>query len=378
MRILLTGGGTGGHIYPLVAVANKIKQIYQEQGKDQDLKLYFLGIGGLAEKELINHGIKTKTIFTGKLRRYFSIHNFIDILKLPIGLVQCFWHLFFIMPDVIFSKGGFDSVPVVIVGWIYRIPIIIHESDSIPGLANRISAKFAKRIGLAFKTAISFFKEEKTALLGNPIREKIVRVCLSQEASEKKKAKQFFQISDLERPIILVLGGSQGAKKINDLILKSLYDLLNEYEVIHQCGVKNEEQIKKIFEDKLPEHYHVFPFLKEQEMAYAYLSADLIISRAGAGSIFEISACGKPSIIIPLPKSAGNHQRENAFSFARYGAAVVMEQDNLTPHLLLHEIKKILEHSEQRISMSENAKNFSILESSKYIAEEIIKLAIKK
>ncbi len=374
-RILLTGGGTGGHVYPLIAVAEKIKELYPKNSlAGQNLELYFLGANGLAKQELPKHGVKTKVIITGKLRRYFSVHNLIDFLKMPVGLVQSLWHIFLIMPDVIFSKGGFDSVPVVMVGWLFRIPVIIHESDSIPGLANRISAKFAKKIGLAFKAAFPFFDKQKTALVGNPIRQEIVRVCRSQQTQDKEEARKAFQIEQTDRPVILVIGGSQGAEKINQLILSSLGELVEKYEIIHQCGSNNYEKIKQIFQDGLPEHYRLFPFLREKEIARAYLIADLIISRAGAGSIFEISACAKPSIMIPLPESASDHQRQNAFIFAQYGAAIVLEQENLTNRLLLHEIKKILEHPEQKALMSENARKFSILESSQYIAEQIIGL----
>ncbi len=366
MRIVFTGGGTGGHIYPIIAVARQLKQ------KQIPLEMIFLGPAGPYRQELEKEGIIVKSVLAGKLRRYFSIWTVLDILKFPLGLIQSFWYLFILMPDIVFSKGGYGSVPVTLVSWLYFIPILSHESDAVPGLANRIGAFFSKRIALSFQSAGKYFSPKKIALVGNPIRSEIAQICLSTDSQEKEKGKQLFSISS-QKPIILILGGSQGAEKINRLVLSVLSQLLEKYEVIHQSGPKNYEKIKNWLK-QMPANYHLFPFLDENQIAHAYLVSNLIISRAGAGSISEIAICGKPSILIPIPKSASNHQRKNAFAYARAGATSVLEQDNLTPHMLLNEISEIVDDPELVQKMSLNARNFSQPEAAQKIAEEIFEM----
>lgn len=368
MRILFTGGGTGGHIFPIVAIARQLKSICSSQ--EINLDMFFLGSNGFTKELLEKEGVKVKSILTGKFRRYFSIYNILDLFKIPIGLLQSFWHLYILMPDIVFSKGGYGSVPVVIVAWIYRIPILTHESDVLPGLANRLASKLSKKIAISFAVTEKYFSQKKTTLIGNPIRLEVIEICLSSNEENREKAKNMFKIIS-QKPVIFILGGSQGAQKINELVLESLPKLLEKYEIIHQCGVKNYENIlKKV--SKLPVNYHVFPFLDEEQMSLVYFLSDLVVSRAGAGSISEIAACAKPSILIPLPKSASGHQRENAFDYAKAGTTVVLEQFNLTTHLFLNEIDKILDDPELMQKMSDNAKEFSRPEAAQRIAQEII------
>ena len=371
MRILFTGAGSGGHIFPIIAVARQLKKIYADNSKENELEMLFLGTGGLSEKVLKEEGIIVKTILAGKLRRYFSFKTFLDFIKIPFGLCKSLFYLYIWMPDVIFSKGGYDSFPIVFVGWLYRIPILIHESDTVPGLANRLSSKFATKIGVSFSFAEKYFPKKKTALIGNPIRKKIIEKCISNNPEERQRVKSSYKITS-QKPIILILGGSQGAEKINNLILLTLSQLLEKYEIIHQCGKNNYENIKA--KSIQSDNYHLSPFFDENKMANIYSITDLIISRAGAGSICEIAICGKPSILIPLPKSAGEHQRQNAMVYAQSGSGVVLEQLNLTPNLLLNEIDKILSNNELYKKMSDNAKIFSRPEATKKIAEELIEL----
>ncbi|MBL7053342.1 MAG: undecaprenyldiphospho-muramoylpentapeptide beta-N-acetylglucosaminyltransferase [Candidatus Portnoybacteria bacterium] len=369
MRILFTGGGTGGHLFPLVAVARQLKSIYPQN--EGDLEMFFLGPDDFSKNILEKEGIKTKTILAGKVRRYFSIKNVIDLFKMPFGFLQTFWYLYLWMPEVIFSKGGYGSVPVVLVAWLYRIPVLIHESDTIPGLANRLAVKFSEKIAISFTSAGKYFPAQKTALVGNPIRQEIIQACASTNPEEKEKAKNVFNINS-QKSIILVLGGSQGAEKINDLISSTLSTLLEKYEIIHQCGFKNFEQIKE--KTGQLNGYHLYPFLDDQQIAAAYTLANLIISRAGAGSISEIAVCRKPSILIPLPDAAADHQRENAFAYARAGATTVLEQDNLTSHMLLNEISKILGNPALIQKISANAENFSQPEAAQRIAQALIEM----
>lgn len=370
MRILFTGGGTGGHIFPIIAVAEQLKKIYQ--GETQ-LEMFFLGPLDSSKGVLEKTGIRAKIILAAKIRRYFSVLNILDLFKIPIGLCQAFWYIFVLMPDVVFSKGGYGSAPVVLVAWLYRIPILVHESDAIPGLANRLAGKLSQRVAVSFASAERYFSSSKTALVGNPIRSDIIQTCLSTNLEDKEKARNLLRVTG-QKPILFILGGSQGSQKLNELTLSVLPRLLEKYEVIHQCGEENIKQIKHFFNNSLHKNYHLFAFLDEELYGAALLLSDLIISRSGS-TIFEIAACGKPSILVPLPGSASEHQRKNAFTYARAGAGVVLEQANLTPHLFLNEIAKILNNTQTVQQMSQNAGNFARPEAARKIAEELIEMA---
>lgn len=357
MRILFTGGGTGGHVFPIIA----IRQAFTENAHT----FYYLGPDSFAKENLNSQGIKTKFILAGKIRRYFNLNILLDLIKLIIGIVQSFWYLFVWAPDVIFSKGGYGSFPVVLVGWIYRIPIILHESDKAPGLANRILAKFAKKIILSFPRSEKYFPnhQKKIVLIGNPIRREICE-------GDKAKARELFKISS-DKPVLFIGGGSQGAQKINEIVLNTLPRLLEVAEVIHVSGEKNFKYIGKNTEKSAS--YHLYPFLDVEQMKQALAVADLVVNRAGAGSIFEISACGKASILIPIPKSAFDHQKKNAYEFAKQGRAVVLEQENLTPNLFLEEISKLLRNPDKPREMGQKAKTFYNPKTPELIRDEILK-----
>lgn len=371
MRIVLTGGGTGGHIVPLVTIAQKIKELAKQRGIETVEFLYIGPSFDAHSEEIFKHaGIETKYILTGKLRRYVSAYTFLDILKIPLGVLQTMWVMFKFMPKAVFSKGGYGSFPVMFVSWLYWIPIrMIHESDSIPGLANKITSHFATRIGVAFKEAAVKFPIKKTALVGLPVRNDLCN-------QDIKISKEFFQIRS-EKPILLVMGGSQGAKMINDAILSILPDLLVKYEVIHICGAGNYEAVKQnsdpLLTDESKNRYHLYPFLTE-EIKFAYTVSDAVVARPGASSIFEISACEKPSILIPLKGSAQDHQRQNAYVYAKSGGAIIIEEDNLTGHILLERIYAILDNKETRNKMATNAATFAAKNSAETIALEILTL----
>lgn len=368
-RILLAGGGTGGHIFPLVAVTQKIK----EMSTEGNWQVFFIGPASAGLSALKKEGISVKTVWAGKFRRSLGlsdiVDNIIDIFKIPISFLQTGWHLWFIMPDIIFSKGGYGSLPVIFVGRIYRIPIIIHESDSIPGLTNIWAGRLAANIALSFSRSLGYFNPKKSALVGHPIRQELL-------IGDLNLAKNIFQLTS-ERPVLLILGGSQGAQAINSLILKILTKLLENFEIIHQCGEKNYRELKietdKLLAGDFKKYYHLYPFLY-QELKHAYAACDLVISRAGAGSIFEIAAIGKPSILIPLPNAAGDHQRFNAFDYAKCGATLVLEQENLTEHMLLKKIEYLIIHPELLQKMKERAKSFARLDAADKIAAKIMEL----
>ncbi len=359
MRILFTGGGTGGHVYPIIAIKTTLERTNRE------ISFLYVGPNSFAKGAFEKEGIKCKFILAGKLRRYFSLLNFIDLLKIPIGLIQSLWYIFWFMPDVIFSKGGYGSIPVVFMSWIYRIPIIIHESDSIPGLSNKILARFAKKIIVAFKETMKYFPPQKTILLGIPIREELTQ-------GNKEEGEKIFGLNS-EKPVVLVMGGSQGAKKINEIVINTLPRLLKKCEIIHIYGKKNFKKLEA--EYGKTQYYHIYPFLEIDRLKHAYAISDIIVSRAGATSVFGIAATGKPSILIPLSNSASNHQAKNAQSLSRIGGAFILKEKNLTMNMFLNAVFELIDNPEEAKQMGEKAKLFYKPETNQKIAEEILGLA---
>ena len=362
MKIVFTTGGTGGHIYPVIAIIGEIKRI------KPDARIWFIGTK-------INHGLKElqdnhviiKQIQAGKLRRYFTpralIQNFIDLFRIPIGIVQSFLLLREIKPDLVFGKGGYGSIPVILAANKLKIPIYIHESDAIAGKATQIASKYATK-------TFSSFKLENFIHVGNPIRKGLLE-------KDNEKAVKYFELQN-DRPIIFIVGGSQGAERINDLVLQALPQLLEKYEIIHQCGKKKVNEVNAtaqvlVKNNKLLKYYHAYPYFNEEKLALAMNISHLIISRAGGGFIFEIAAVGKASILIPLPESAQNHQAKNAYEYSKTGATVVMEPKNPTPGLLLQNINKIFSNPSSLAKMEQGALDFAILNSAERIALEIIK-----
>jgi len=318
-------------------------------------------------------------VAAAKLRRYASMENIFDMFKIPLGLIQAAWHIFWFMPDVILAKGGYASVIPAIVGRIFFIPVVIHESDSVPGLSNLWLARFARRILISFAGSGQYFDPGRTVLVGNPVRKELF-------SGDRGAAIKFFGLTE-GRKTVLIIGGSQGAKKINDMILASVVMMTEKYQVIHQCGEMQYEDVKKemgkIIEEggaayglRVKGAYHLFPFLEDEALAMAYSVADVIVSRAGAGGLFEIAGLGKPAVIIPLAGSASDHQYLNASEFRRYGASV-LEERNLTREALINEIGFLFEPVRYG-QISAKMKEFAKPDAADRIAEElftIIKLA---
>lgn len=370
LKIALAGGGTGGHIYPLIAVYRKLKKICENYLIILDC--FYIGPDSFNEEVFTKEGVRTIKIISGKWRNYFSPLNFIDVFKLFIGTIQAFFKLWTQMPDLIFSKGGYGALPTVIAGYFLGIPIIIHESDTIPGKSNKIAAVFAKKIILAFETTKKYFLTEKMVVVGNPIRDSILHNNIPQN-----EAKKYFGFLP-DKSLVLFLGGSQGSQRINDLVLDSIENLLkNDVQILHQVGPKNYKEIfleSKLILDFLPnpypKFYQVKDFFNEKDYLNALSAADLIVSRAGSGAIFEIAASKKPSILIPLPEATHNHQHLNAIEYARYNATVILEEKNATPNLLVKYILDILNNPNQKSLMINGAKLFI----KKDAAEEIAKI----
>ena len=373
MKIVFTGGGSGGHIFPIIAIIRQIKKIYK--GKEE-IKIYYLGPKeGHGVELLKKEGVKIRIILSGKIRRYFSLKNLLDLFKMPIGLIQSFFWLFVIAPDLIFSKSGYGSFLVALNGTFLGIPLFLHESDAVAGVASKIEGKWALQIFTSFPEkqnspfpAIGLPKD-KIINVGNPIRESIL-------GGNKEKARKMFGIKE-GRKVVLILGGSQGSMRINETILDILPDILAEFDLIHQTGDRNFKEIKSeaeavLFEGGKKEHYHIYPFLDEFLMKNALAAADLVVSRAGSGTLFELAAYGKPAILIPLSSSAQSHQLKNAYIFADNGGGEVIEEKNLKPHFLLEKIKYYLKREDILPEMAEASRKFARLRAAEVIASYIL------
>ena len=365
MKIVFTAGGTAGHIFPILAIVRGMKKIYPQE----NLRLFYLGPKDDYSLTLLkSEGVTIKKIAAGKIRRYFSPKNLLDFFKIPIGIAQSLFWLFFIAPDIVFSKGGYGSFSTALGAKILQIPLLLHESDIIPGLASKIESKWALEIFTSFPKTKDLPKE-KMISLGHPIRREILN-------GSFQEAKNLFGLEG-ERPLVLILGGSQGARFINENILEVLPELLESFEVIHQTGKNNYNQVKSqsnvlVRENFLKKFYHPYPFLKESQIRHALAAADFIVSRAGAGALFEIASVKKPSILIPLSRSAQNHQLRNAYFFSREGAGEVIEESNFKPHFFLERLKYFFQRRDILEGMAEKAAKFAKPKSAEIIAQYIV------
>ena len=371
MKILLTGGGTGGHFYPLIAIAQRISEI-ADRDKIVDLKLYYMSDDAYNKRLLFENKITFVKVPAGKMRTYFSINNFFDLFKTAFGALIGIISMFFIFPDVVISKGGYAAFPAVFAARFFGIPVIVHESDSHPGRLNVWTSKFAWRIAISWPEATEYLPKEKTALTGQPIRKEILN------KEESKRAHEFYKLS-MDIPTILVLGGSQGAETLNNMIVDTLPELLKRYQIIHQTGMKNIKDVKTRSNLLLNDNpdiskYVPIPYLNSLETSMAAGCADMIISRGGS-YLFEIAAWGIPSIVIPITNSNGDHQRKNAYNYARAGACEVIEEGNLTAHLFVAEIDKLFASKEKFTKMKENALAFATKDAAEKIAQSAMEIA---
>ena len=367
-KILFAGGGTGGHIFPILAISREIKEKFSSLS---EADLYFAGPYDESFHELFEkEGIETRKITTGKIRRYSSFsafsQNIIDLFfKIPLGIIQAFFYIFFLSPDLLITKGGYGSFPVTLAAKILQVPIFLHESDIAPGLVNKIFSRFALEVFVSFPET-EYFPVQKMILVGNPIRKSILKVPDEKEIKEK--------ISLIKKkPVVLIIGGSQGSERINNLILGILPQLLSKFQVIHQCGILNSQELimqtEFLIPKELKKDYYLFPFLSEEQLRCAYHVSDLVVTRAGSSGIFEIAALGKPAVLIPIPESAQNHQLKNAYSYSDFGAGLVIEEKNITPHLFVEKIINLIDNKLTMERMKKRAKSFSRPRSAKIIAE---------
>lgn len=329
-KIVFTGGGSAGHVTPNIAIIPKLKQ--------KGWEVEYIGSHTGIEKQIIeSFGVPYHSISSGKLRRYFDIQNLKDPFKVVGGLFQSYFLLRKLKPQVVFSKGGFVSVPVIIGSWLNRIPVIIHESDMTPGLANKISIPFATKICVTFPETLEHFDSRKAVHTGSPIREEITR-------GDKQEG---YQLCGFQRgkPVLLVTGGSLGAEKINRTIRATLTRLLSRFQVVHLCGKGHVDPALLNVEG-----YKQFEYVN-QEMPDLLAMADIVISRAGSNSIFELLALKKPSILIPLSRQVSRgDQILNARSFEKMGYSHVLYEEDLSGNTLWEQLNEVYEQRDKFIS----------------------------
>ncbi len=371
-RVVVAGGGSGGHVYPTIAVIEALKKRCAELGAP--LEIIRVGPRDGYEPLFADCGVALSPIVAGKVRRYLSLANFVDIPKFFIGFLHALFKLYLLMPDVIFSKGGTGALPVVVAGWFYRIPIAIHESDAKPGLTNLFSARFARRVFVSFTSATEYFNPQKTQVVGTPIREELLAGRVAKEVAKETLG------FDPKSPLTLILGGSQGSQRINQFILEGLVALVKETQVLHQTGVANLPEVEQLsraalIDESFKNRYKAMGYFGK-DLSLALAAADLVVARAGSNTIAEVASFGVPMILIPLSDAANDHQKLNAYEFAKNGGAVVIEEANLFEGIFLGQLRAILGNEELRAKMSAAASQFFLPDAAGKIAEELLQLAI--
>ena len=334
-KIIMTGGGTAGHVTPNLALVPKLKE------KNFEIK-YIGSLDGIEKNIIEENNIPYYGISSGKLRRYFDFKNFSDPFKVLKGVFDATRILSKEKPDIVFSKGGFVAVPVVIAAHLKKIPIVAHESDMTPGLANKLSAPFCDKLCVTFRESLKYIKDNKGILTGSPIREEILK-------GDKIKGEKICGFKD-KHEILFVMGGSTGSKVINDLIRNNIDLLLKEFNIIHICGKGNLDSnlVNKT-------GYKQFEYVNE-ELPHLMAYADYIISRAGANSIFEFLTLKKPTLLVPLSKKASRgDQILNAQSFTREGYSLMIEEEELNTESFINKINELKREKNNLIRNMENS-----------------------
>ena len=348
--LVFTGGGTGGHIYPGLAVAAALEDIC-------DCRIVWFGSKNGADRLAVESaGIEFREISSGKLRRYFSFKNFTDIFRIIAGFFSSAALLKKYRPALVFSKGGFVSVPPAAAAFVLRIPVFTHESDFSPGLATRINARLAKKIFISYQQTASFFSKkylDRITVSGNPVRPRFY-------AANPENGRSFLGIGSREK-ILLVLGGSQGASEINDLVETSLAEITKDFFVVHQAGPG--------VEGRREARYARLPYIGE-ELPDILAAATLVLARAGAGTIWECAAAGKPMVLVPLSGgSTRGDQVENGEFFESKGAARVLVRPGTVE--LLKTLNSLAGNSERLTAMAAASAHIGTMRGAPVIAQHI-------
>jgi UDP-N-acetylglucosamine--N-acetylmuramyl-(pentapeptide) pyrophosphoryl-undecaprenol N-acetylglucosamine transferase len=379
MRVLISGGGTGGHIYPALAIATRLQVQHQAE-------ILFLGSDDGLEMEIVpGAGFRLATIKAGRLRRYISPQTITGVLRVPLGMFQAIGIVRKFRADVAFTSGGFVSVPAALAARLNGVPLLMHQQDVPPNLSNRLAAPLAKRISVAFADSLPYFPAKKTVLLGNPVRQAILDVA----GTSPQEARSLLGF-DANQSLLLVTGGSQGARRLNQVVCRALPALLARCPSLQLLQISGKDLYSetRILADnvlaeqgvqgehaELQRRYRLVAYLNE-EMPLALQAADLVFCRSGASTLTELATLGKPSILVPLPPAIGSSPQEaNAAMFARKEAAIVIKDADLTPEILVERVQSLLSSEAQLKAMAQAASTFARPQSAQDIVKEIVKIA---
>lgn len=374
LKILVTGGGTSGHISPALALIQTLRELHPE--------VEFLYIGsktGLENGLVEAAGVPFVAVSTGKLRRYLSFENLIDQTRIPVGIFQSLRHVRRFKPDVVLATGGYVAVPPVLAAAFFKVPILIHEQTVQIGLANQINARFATKIALSWEQALASLpakRRGKAWVAGNPVRPSIF-------GGEAAQALEFFQLSKEELPVIYVTGGSLGARVINRAVEAALPGLLEHARIIHQCGQQpagDEQDFDRLTKaaEKLPEklrrRYAVTRFVRD-ELKHVFAAADLVVSRAGASTVTELCVLGKAALYVPLVPTGGDEQTKNAQMCVDRGAAKILLQKETNGENLLEAVVELLDDPSKLKAMGQFAQTLAKPDAASEIAKAVLALA---
>lgn len=369
MRLLITGGGTGGHTYPALTTLSAI----QRRQIPHDV-LWVGTAAGLEARITAEHGIPFKSITTGKLRRRPNLRelgtNIVDVFRIPLGVAQAVGHAARYLPDVVLSTGGYVAVPIGVAAKLIRRPLVMHEQTTVVGLANRILARLATTIAVSHESSIGYLPasvRDRVVVTGNPVRPELLH-------GNKAAAYDYFGLT-FEVPLIYVTGGAQGSKQINTLIAEILPRLLPHAQLVHQCGPAWIEQMRAIsLPPELAERYHPVPYVGA-ELPDLLAAADVVIARSGAGTVSELTAVGKPSVLIPLIPTGGDEQRKNAAYLAENGAARTLLEPQPTAGMLLGELMPLLADPALRHTMAESARKLGRVDAAEALCDVLLRAA---
>lgn len=371
MRVIVSGGGTGGHIYPALAVAAQLRSQYQAE-------ILFLGSDDGLETQLVPAaGLRLVTIKAGKVRRYISWQTVKGVMRIPVGVMQAMGIVRKFHADVAFTSGGYVAVPTGMAAYLNHVPLLMHQQDVPPNLANKQVAPVATKISVAFEDSLAYFPAHKTLQLGNPMRQEILDI----RRLGPMVARTQLELAG-DQPLLLVTGGSQGARHLNQVVCRALPELLTVCQVLQISGKELYNETLELAnsvlagqDETLKRRYRLVPYLSA-EMPTALQAADLVLCRSGASTLSELATLGKPGLLVPLPPAIGKSPQEaNAAMFERRKAGQVIRDADLEPGLLVERVKYIMTSPELLASMMEAATSLARPEATQSIAEELLKMA---
>jgi UDP-N-acetylglucosamine--N-acetylmuramyl-(pentapeptide) pyrophosphoryl-undecaprenol N-acetylglucosamine transferase len=371
MRIVVSGGGTGGHVYPALAVAAQLRTQYQAE-------ILFLGSDDGLETQLVPAaGFRLATVKAGKVRRYISWQTVKGMMRIPVGAVQAIEVVRKFRPDAVFTSGGYVAVAAGVAAYLNRVPLLMHQQDVPPNLSNKQVAPLATRISVAFEDSLAFFPARKTKVLGNPVRQELLDI---RRVGPLLARERFGLVG--EEPMLLVTGGSQGARHLNQVVCQALPELLKTCQVLqisgrdlHQETLEQANSVLAQADPALRARYRLVPYLNE-EMAAALQAADLVLCRSGASTLSELAALGKPGLLVPLPPAIGKSPQEaNAAMFERRRAGMVIKNADLEPRVLVERVNYIMASPELLAQMMEASRALARPQATQEIVNELLSIA---